>query len=395
MAERSGSGGDDNERAPVEPGQQDDRSNAEYDDVESTAPVNGGSGAERGAPHGDSERENTADRDPEAGDGETERFTETPKGSDGEQAAVIEFRPRQDPSAEESEHSPELSVPEEADEEDLDTDGEPVDLAEVRADDELLDLLGSTEAERGDTADAEADLEALLLAWRREVDSAPVGELVDTDRAVAAVEEGRPRRRARRRRHLVPVATAAAVLMITFTGVGVAARDAGPGDALWGVTQVLYSDRAASAAAASRAENQLELASRAWQRGEQEEAETALHRAAQQLRTVEPGQRSDLRQAHASLSAKFQHPPESPDSSSSEETSSTHEQGPPPSSGSSEVPPESSTPPSTGDTTPPSRSEDQDSTSEHLPEPSESPSTSVGESRDTSNDGRSLSSTVG
>ncbi|WP_019852909.1 anti-sigma-D factor RsdA [Actinopolyspora mortivallis] len=393
MAERSGSGGDDNERAPVEPGQQDDRSNAEYDDVDSTAPVNGGSGAERGAPHGDSEREDTADRDPEAGAEGTERFVETPKGSDGEQAAVIEFRPRQDPSAENPEHSPEFSVAEEAGEEDLDTDGDPVDLAEVRADDELLDLLGSTEAERGDTADSEADLEALLLAWRREVDSAPVGELVDTDRAVAAVEEGRPRRRARRRRHLVPVATAAAVLMITFTGVGVAARDAGPGDALWGVTQVLYSDRAASAAAASRAENQLELASRAWQRGEQEEAETALHRAAQQLRTVEPGERSDLRETHASLSAKFQDPPEFPDSSSSEETSSTREQGPPP-SGSSEAPPESSTPPSTGDTTPPSRSEDQDSTS-HPPEPSESPSTSVGESRDTSSDGKSLSSTVG
>ncbi|MBP2341063.1 hypothetical protein JOF41_007317 [Saccharothrix coeruleofusca] len=55
----------------------------------------------------------------------------------------------------------------------------------VRADDALLTRLGGRDSARpelGDDALAE-----LLLAWRREIDARPVGELLDTDTALALV----------------------------------------------------------------------------------------------------------------------------------------------------------------------------------------------------------------
>ena len=49
-----------------------------------------------------------------------------------------------------------------------------------------------------------------------------------------------------RNRHLIPLAGAAAALTITISGVAFGAHDAEPGDALWTVSKVLYSERAAS-----------------------------------------------------------------------------------------------------------------------------------------------------
>ena len=130
-------------------------------------------------------------------------------------------------------------------------DKTPVDLAAVQADDALLDLLGDVAA--CDVSDAE--LARVLVAWRREVDLEPIGELLDTDTALAAIAAAR---RPRRRRHPVlgPVAAAVAVLVIAFSGVGLAAASAQPGDRLWPLTQVLYADhvRSLEAAIAVRAE---------------------------------------------------------------------------------------------------------------------------------------------
>jgi Anti-sigma-D factor RsdA to sigma factor binding region len=62
-------------------------------------------------------------------------------------------------------------------------------LAAVRADDALLDALGgrgtiTPAPERSD------DLSALLLAWRRDVDTRPAPELVSTRQALQALTGG-------------------------------------------------------------------------------------------------------------------------------------------------------------------------------------------------------------
>ena len=62
----------------------------------------------------------------------------------------------------------------------------PADLAAVQADDALLDELGI------DPISSDADVARVLLAWRRDVDAAPIPTLVDVDTALAIV---RPRSR--------------------------------------------------------------------------------------------------------------------------------------------------------------------------------------------------------
>lgn len=68
-------------------------------------------------------------------------------------------------------------------------------VAAERADDALLDRLGDRDTP--DTATAATEpLSRLLLAWRRHTDAHPVGVLVDTDTALAAIAAARPRRTA-------------------------------------------------------------------------------------------------------------------------------------------------------------------------------------------------------
>jgi hypothetical protein len=176
----------------------------------------------------------------------------------------------------------------------------PVDLGAVRADDALLDALGGGNPELN-SALAGHELSALLLSWRRDVDSEPFGELVDNETAARTVLNAR--RAARRRpRLLVPLATAAAVLAIAFTGVSLAARDARPGDALWGLTQMLYTDHAHSVEAAVAVESDLNAARSALSQGRIGDARTALANAQSSLPLVsnEDG-RTALSKTHESL----------------------------------------------------------------------------------------------
>ncbi|RKT72191.1 anti-sigma-D factor RsdA-like protein [Saccharothrix variisporea] len=172
------------------------------------------------------------------------------------------------------------------------------DLAGIRADDALLDALGG----RGPAAEGlvEDELNALLLAWRREVDSRPVGELVDTDTAVATIAAAQPQQR--RHRFLIPLASAAAVLAIAFTGVSLVARDAQPGDALWGLTRVLYSDHARSVEAAVTVRSDLETARAALREGRYTEARELLDKASTVLPSISADDgKADLAQKHESL----------------------------------------------------------------------------------------------
>lgn len=189
------------------------------------------------------------------------------------------------------------------------------DLAMVHADDEFLDRLGgmNLRLDAGDLDSELADLDGfgddqlseLLLSWRRDVETEPIGELVEPKLAAMTVQAARIRRK-RRPRLLVPVAAAAAVLAISFAGMGLAARDAQPGDTLWALTKVLYADHARSVEAAEAVKADLREAEAALTEGNVAEAKSKLEDAHAQLPTVTPEDgRSDLEDQHESLVAQL------------------------------------------------------------------------------------------
>jgi hypothetical protein len=256
------------------------------------------------------------------------------------------------------------------------------DLSAVQADDALLDALGGSDPKIADGL-GDLELNALLLAWRRDIDSEPLADLVDTDTAVTTVKTAalakRHARHGRKRRMLVPVAAAAAVLAIAFTGTGLAARDAQPGDTLWGLTKVLYSDHARSIEAAAAARVDLQRANIALAGGRINDARKALDNAQAALKQVAVEDNlNQLMQQHRELSAQLESPnpapthapviPASPSTLPPSQTSQTQPPPPassqlpagtgggtttPPSSTTSTPPPASSTPTPTPSTTPP------------------------------------------
>lgn len=159
----------------------------------------------------------------------------------------------------------------------------PADLAALQADDALLDLIGSG----GHTpSDSDDELTRVLAAWRREVHAEPVKELVDTSTAMSVIRAA-ARRPARHRNPVYgSAAAAAAVLVIAFSGVGLVAKSAQPGDHLWGVTQVLYSDYARSVETAAAVRTELNEAKVALNQGQPERARAALAHVQQQLPAV-------------------------------------------------------------------------------------------------------------
>ncbi|KZB82123.1 anti-sigma-D factor RsdA [Amycolatopsis regifaucium] len=183
------------------------------------------------------------------------------------------------------------------------------DLSAVQADDALLDALGGSDPQMADDL-GDQELNALLLAWRRDIDSEPLAELVDVDTAVTTVKTAAlARKHGGRRRLLVPVAAAAAVLAIAFAGTGLAAKDAQPGDTLWGLTKVLYADHARSVEAAAAAKLDLEKANLALAGGRLDDARKALDEAQAALSQVTDEENRDLLlEQHRQLSAQLQNP---------------------------------------------------------------------------------------
>ncbi|EHR59494.1 anti-sigma-D factor RsdA [Saccharomonospora cyanea] len=191
------------------------------------------------------------------------------------------------------------------------TDVELTDLSAIQADDALLDALGGADSRVTDGL-GDHELSALLLAWRRDVDSEAIPELVDTPSAVTTVRTAVAARNARgrgRRRMLVPVAAAAAVLAIGFTGTALAARDAQPGDTLWGLSKVLYADHARSVEAAASVRTDLDAARLAIAQERYEDARRALEEAEQALQGVTgEDELAKLRARHTELMAQLGQP---------------------------------------------------------------------------------------
>lgn len=185
----------------------------------------------------------------------------------------------------------------------------PPDLAAMQADDALLDAVGTDSG----FSSSDEPLASLLLQWRREVDAEPVGELVDTDTAMALVAGGR-QRPPRRNPVLLPFAAAAALAVIAFSGVGLAAKSAEPQDRLWSVTQVLYPQHARSVEAVSQVESELQRAETLLDQGREADAQVALDRARQNLTAVaEEDGRDQLAERHEVLWSELDGQPEKQD----------------------------------------------------------------------------------
>ncbi|MHA6792780.1 anti-sigma-D factor RsdA [Pseudonocardia bannensis] len=189
---------------------------------------------------------------------------------------------------------------------------EPIDLVAVQADDELINALSAGMAVSAPGLDGYDDddrVAAMLAAWKAEVDAEPIPDLVDTDTAVAAITSTR-RAPGRRARHLVPLAGAAALIVFAFTGVSVGAHSAQPGDALWGVSKVLYSERAESVEAAATVQVKLEKVRTALAAGKTEEAATELAAAEPLLTNVRPEEGApQLSEQQQFLAAKLSETP--------------------------------------------------------------------------------------
>jgi hypothetical protein len=179
---------------------------------------------------------------------------------------------------------------------------EPVDLAAVQADDELINALaaGFGVPSGGRTFHADDQVVALLSTWRADVMDDPIPELIDLETAVAAVKAGMPsagrftgRTRSARARHLVPVAAAAAFLVLVGGGVTIGSATAEPDSALWPVSKVLFSERAESVEAAVRVSDKIDHAKQALLEGKPEQAAADLAQAQADLSKVRPQEGKD------------------------------------------------------------------------------------------------------
>jgi hypothetical protein len=170
-------------------------------------------------------------------------------------------------------------------EDDLDIDT----LVSVWKDDLLLDAIGgaSTASDRLDVPfDASADrlLVEALLSWRREIESEPVVPAAPDPVRDAELDSSAGG--ARRRGFRVPlVSVLAAAVVIIFTAV--AAYGAAPDEALWTVTEVLYSQHAESVRAAHDVGVAQAQARAAMAAGRPHDADAALHAAASLLPRVQ------------------------------------------------------------------------------------------------------------
>lgn len=190
---------------------------------------------------------------------------------------------------------------------------EPIDLVAVQADDELVNALRAGMAVSAPGVhgyDADDHVAAILAAWKAEVDAEPIPELVDIDMAMAAIESGRPSTARRTRRHLAPVAAAAAFVVLAIGGVSIGSASSQPGDALWAVSKVLYSQRAQSVEAAARAETRISSAKQALAEGQPVVAAQELQQAQADLASVRPQEgKADLADVQSFLVAKADETP--------------------------------------------------------------------------------------
>lgn len=167
------------------------------------------------------------------------------------------------------------------------------DLTRITADDEFLDAIAAGGADlRSVFADAAAGTSAgpvavsdlfgggrwpvglgpLLMAWRSELLEPPMPALPTLASRPMLAPADRSRRRSMR--SLLSVGIAIGALLMASTAVG--ARSAQPGQPLWGLSQVLWSDHADSVEAKGKVEAAIDVAKNAIKNGDASAAQQAL-----------------------------------------------------------------------------------------------------------------------
>ncbi|MFI6997787.1 anti-sigma-D factor RsdA [Nocardia sp. NPDC050175] len=141
----------------------------------------------------------------------------------------------------------------------------PVDIAAVRRDDALIDAIASDGPVRTDSAE-EYQLATLLADWRAELIAPPMTAEPDLDVIVAAVNQEIGARQFRngvqgssRLRYIRPLLGTAAALALVIGGVTAFSYGSQPGDPLWNLKEVVFS-QAAQSTVAQRAGTDLDEA---------------------------------------------------------------------------------------------------------------------------------------
>ncbi|MCP2317654.1 Anti-sigma-D factor RsdA to sigma factor binding region [Nocardia amikacinitolerans] len=176
----------------------------------------------------------------------------------------------------------------------------PVDIAAVRRDDALIDAIASDGPVQTDSAE-EFQLAALLADWRAELITPPLPGDPDLDAVVAAVNQEIGARKVRvgavnrgRLRLVGPIAGTAAALALVFGGVTAFSYSAEPGDPLWRVKEVVFSEQAQTTVV-QRAGNELDQAERALAQNNPAQAKALLERASVNVDQVsDSGKKQDL-----------------------------------------------------------------------------------------------------
>lgn len=184
---------------------------------------------------------------------------------------------------------------------DLSTETGPVDIAAVRRDDEFIEAIRGDGPVATDNAD-EYQLALLLTNWRAEIIAPALPSGPDLDEVAAAVDHeiaaaGLSRRASvgRRSSLLRPVAGAAAAIAVVVGGLVAFSYDSAPGDPLWSVKSVVFSEQADSTVAQIETTSKLEQAEELIASGDVDGARALLDGAAASTGSViNPAQRSDL-----------------------------------------------------------------------------------------------------
>ena len=159
-------------------------------------------------------------------------------------------------------------------------DGDPVDLGAVGHDEAFIsDLAVGRPTPVSD--DSEYQLAAMITAWRTDALSAPIPAeptLGQIDAAIA-VQTGR----GSMSRRLRIVSGAAAILAVFGAGLMVMSEGAEPGDPLWSVKQVVFSEQAKQTQARVNVEDNLDAAKAAYESGDEQMGRTYIARAELEL----------------------------------------------------------------------------------------------------------------
>ncbi|WP_228804787.1 anti-sigma-D factor RsdA [Nocardia higoensis] len=182
-------------------------------------------------------------------------------------------------------------------------DAGPVDIAAVRRDDALIDAIVSGGPVQTDSAE-EFQLAALLADWRSELIEPPMPSTPDLDAVVAAVNQEIGARKVRvgaqargKLRLLYPITGAAAALALIIGGTTAFSYSAEPGDPLWRVKEVVFSEQAQTTVV-QRADSELSQAEQALEQGNYSQAAALLERAQTNVGQVsDNGKKQELERA--------------------------------------------------------------------------------------------------